>query len=385
MHTFRAAFTMHGLKTATLRFGALLLALCVSAILAPAMANAVESETPLQKNDTLIIDVFQQPDFSGSHTIDADGSITLPVIGPVTIAGMTTRTAEETIRTALAAGPLRAPSVAILSVLRSPIAVIGDVRTPGEYPYRSGMRVVRAVAAAGGYFRAIAEAGSDPSAPSRIREPVAPLLVRIRALNARLDRLNAEAEGRDYAPAPIVDPARASFVAVERDIAWQRAEAWRETRGEFEEARDRVRDRIEAIEEALAASEASPKGDATQRVSRKLLDEMALSRAQRELETAERDLARLVVSRSQTILEERKSAIDELADLRARAFLASLSAGGAVELTDTDGQLGFSIRRVYSILRDVDGEQQVIAAAESSILMPGDIVRVRTVLDAPNQ
>ncbi len=51
----------------------------------------------------------------------------------------------------LAQGYLKNPKVSVTILAYRPFYIYGEVTKPGEYPYASGMRVMSAVATAGGY------------------------------------------------------------------------------------------------------------------------------------------------------------------------------------------------------------------------------------------
>lgn len=123
------------------------------------------SEYVLSPGDVVSIATIGSDDLKQSAMVDADGSVTLPLVGKIKAAG---RTIEE----------LRARVVAILStkVLRrltsdgreypvvlsgtqlsltisqyTPVYVTGDVAKPGSQTFRPGLTVRQAVALAGGY------------------------------------------------------------------------------------------------------------------------------------------------------------------------------------------------------------------------------------------
>ena len=65
------------------------------------------------------------------YTITADGSITLPVLGHITLQGMTTEQAEMTLRQA-AQQHLKDPIVRVL-ITNAHITIIGEVRNAGTF------------------------------------------------------------------------------------------------------------------------------------------------------------------------------------------------------------------------------------------------------------
>ena len=61
------------------------------------------------------------------------------------------RDIEATIIGKLKPDYLKNPKVAVEILNYRPFYIIGEIKNPGSYPYVSGMRVVNAIALAGGY------------------------------------------------------------------------------------------------------------------------------------------------------------------------------------------------------------------------------------------
>lgn len=83
--------------------------------------------------------------------IDEDGNVTLPLIGDITAAGKSTSQLEADItRLYIDGGYYRTVTVNV--VMPSPFYFIrGEVRAPGRFPVVSGVTILQAIAAAGGY------------------------------------------------------------------------------------------------------------------------------------------------------------------------------------------------------------------------------------------
>jgi protein involved in polysaccharide export with SLBB domain len=93
----------------------------------------------------------------------------LPLIGSVDAEGQSVREVRQTIATRLAGGYLRNPKVALEVLNYRPIYVHGEVKSGGEFTYRTGMRLRDAIAVAGGFtyradqtFVQISRQGRDP-------------------------------------------------------------------------------------------------------------------------------------------------------------------------------------------------------------------------------
>jgi polysaccharide export outer membrane protein len=105
----------------------------------------------LGNGDQLRITVFGQPDLSGQFEVDGTGSISMPLIGQVEALGLTTPELESRIVEMLEGDYVLNPRVSAEVINYRPYYILGEVNRPGEYPYNSGLTVVNAVAAAGGW------------------------------------------------------------------------------------------------------------------------------------------------------------------------------------------------------------------------------------------
>jgi len=114
----------------------------------------------LGAGDTITINVFNVPEYSGTQRVLADGSVNLPAIGPVSVDGLTPQEAGARIGVAYR-GELRYPQITVL--LESPrplrIAISGEISKPGIYtlnPESSAQfpTISQALQAAGGVTQA---------------------------------------------------------------------------------------------------------------------------------------------------------------------------------------------------------------------------------------
>jgi polysaccharide export outer membrane protein len=105
----------------------------------------------LDTGDKLRVVVFGQDTLSNTYLVDAAGMISMPLIGAVTARDQTTATLAASIKSRLAQGYIREPSVAVEVEIHRPFFVLGEVTYPGQYPYVPHMTVENAVAIAGGF------------------------------------------------------------------------------------------------------------------------------------------------------------------------------------------------------------------------------------------
>lgn len=108
-------------------------------------------EYKLGTGDEIRITVFGHEDLSGEFAVGSDGAISLPLIGEIGAADRTLREIELAIKGELKPDYLKNPQVSVEVINYRPFYIIGEVKNPGGYPYVGGMRVVNAVALAGGF------------------------------------------------------------------------------------------------------------------------------------------------------------------------------------------------------------------------------------------
>jgi polysaccharide export outer membrane protein len=105
----------------------------------------------LDSGDKVRVSVFGQDGISGSYLVDAGGNVNLPLIGGVAARGYTTRELAATIAERLRRGYVREPHVTVAIEAYRPFFILGEVTTPGQYPYVPNMTVENAVAIGGGF------------------------------------------------------------------------------------------------------------------------------------------------------------------------------------------------------------------------------------------
>lgn len=114
-------------------------------------APAQQPDYHLGPGDRIRIIVFGQRDMTGEYLIDGAGLLSFPLIGQVKAAGLTAAGLEQEITSKLKPNYLKDPNVSVVVLTYRPFYIVGEVKTPGSYPYVSGMSVINAVALAGGF------------------------------------------------------------------------------------------------------------------------------------------------------------------------------------------------------------------------------------------
>ena len=116
----------------------------------PAAASSVD-DYKLDVGDRVRVIVFDEERLSGEFQVSANGKLSLPLIGDVAATGRTTSEVARVVRHELADGYLRDPRVSVEVLSYRPYFILGEVRTPAQYPYVNGMTATNAIATAGGF------------------------------------------------------------------------------------------------------------------------------------------------------------------------------------------------------------------------------------------
>lgn len=118
----------------------------------PSQPAAPPEEYRLQKEDTMKISVWNEPNLSAEQMVDPNGYIILPQLDPIKAEGLTVRELQEKVVEGLKKY-LVSPKVQItITSFRKPkVYVTGEVNRPGVYEFIRGNRIMEAVSYAGGY------------------------------------------------------------------------------------------------------------------------------------------------------------------------------------------------------------------------------------------
>ena len=108
---------------------------------------------PVAVGDFLDVSEFHMPEFHSSVRVAADGTVLLPLAGPVKLAGMTEQQASSAIEKALVdKGMLLHPQVSVLvtNAVGQDVSVMGEVTRPGVYQYTVHHRLLDLISSASG-------------------------------------------------------------------------------------------------------------------------------------------------------------------------------------------------------------------------------------------
>lgn len=191
------------LPTASMPRGSLMAAL---SLLACCLFSAARADYLLDVGDVIEISVATAPELQRRVVIGLDGTISYPLLGSVTVAGLSPSQAQAKIKAGLANRILQLrtsdgrrtdvvidPEAVTATVAEyRPIYVNGDVGKPGEYPYRLRMTARQAVALAGGYDTIRLRTNNPNLDLADLKSEYASLLIDFAKERVRTWRLNAE-------------------------------------------------------------------------------------------------------------------------------------------------------------------------------------------------
>jgi protein involved in polysaccharide export with SLBB domain len=108
----------------------------------------------LGSGDKIRVIVLQDTEFSGDYEVNATGGISARMLGPVQVVGKTLAEIEDMLRERYKEGGyLVSPRLSVELVATRPFYIIGEVGRNGAFAYVNCLRVIQAIAIAGGYTR----------------------------------------------------------------------------------------------------------------------------------------------------------------------------------------------------------------------------------------
>lgn len=365
--------------------------------------------------------IFEWTALNDVFTVSAGGDLSLPFAGEIRAAGLSPNSLADAIGDRLMRnmGLGRRPDAAVEVVQYRPFYIVGHVMRPGEFPYRPELTVLQALSIAGGLRTKEESIARFEREVIQGRGDVSLLVLEKINLLARKARLEAELKGAQQIEFPT------SLVSRQEDRAV--ALLMEQERSIFQVRREGLNTQVQALEalrEFLGKEIKSLQGqlvfhDKQTELTQKELDlisslvtkrlagvpqQMALQRSlaqnQSDRLTAETSLlrARQEVSRTEiAILDLRNRHKNEVTE-SLRKTQAELDGLGrrtetAVELLHESeisaprlmarrGQAASS-KPVYIIVRTANGRSDELPAAETTMMQPGDTLKVEIPMTDP--
>lgn len=122
----------------------------------PKPARTIDSVNLLQTyrvgpNDVLKVEVFDEENLTTETKVSGQGTIKFPLIGEVSVQGLTVQEVEEALTVKLQAGYLKNPKLTLAITSYRNVYVSGEAKTPGAFPFKEGLTVLKAITLAGGW------------------------------------------------------------------------------------------------------------------------------------------------------------------------------------------------------------------------------------------
>ena len=380
------------------------------------LAGAVEAKGPgdsrgytLAPGDRITVTVFGQADLSGDFLIDGAGEIQMPLLGAVHVGQSTIEECRQRLTERLAAGFIKNPNVSVRVHEFRPIFVLGDVRTPGSYPFRFGLSGMSAIALAGGVGLPDLRPGTA-LADLAVAEERVKVLVRTQlGLLVRLARVEAERmEKTSFEVPEIADVSDDEIAPVLREEQEQMSiamRAYEQTIELLNQQRPKVRSEIEITERQIQietsqltliqsklkdfetlAKQGLGRSITELDLQRQLADrEGNISRLKGDLARLDSKLGDLDIRGQEAENARRTRVMGDLRDIKVKLREIETQLPSAREVLELrrlqsgaagDGE---DLQRSYRILltRGVGRQQVPLSMHEDVALEPGDMLEVR--------
>lgn len=348
---------------------------------------------------------------SGEYVVGPSGVISVPIVGDVEATGRTTAEVATEIGDALQQklGLMDRPEASVELAEYRPFFLAGDVATPGRYPFDPNLTVLKAVSIAGGMRRS-SQTGQrverdfiNASGDSQVLRAERTRLI------AKKARLEAETAGRAEIDFPEeLTKTEQGQKLIKDEAAFRKARAERLDRQltAIDDLRGLLKNEIVALEQKiksqneqieLAREQLAGIGDLADRglvvnervlsIGRSIADlegrildmETAALRAKQDIAQATQDANALRNDRDAEVAQElqQTEANLEAANLKILTSNSLMQEALTIapEAAGTAGAVEPDI--TYTIVREIDGEQQEMPAQEQTPVLPGDVVKVK--------
>ncbi len=158
----------------------------------------------LGEGDLIEITVFEVPELSTKTRVGARGHVTLPLLGPVELTGLTSREAEQKIEDLYRARYLRNPSVSVFvrEQVSGKITLLGEVKKPGTYALLSRQHVLDVLAMAEGLSERAGRTVQVRRTEHQQQQPTTYMIDLDEVIKGGHDAMNMEIRGGDVIYVP---------------------------------------------------------------------------------------------------------------------------------------------------------------------------------------
>jgi protein involved in polysaccharide export with SLBB domain len=112
------------------------------------------TDTTIGPGDVFDVRVYGEEGLTGTYRVASDGTIDYPLLGTLSVQGMTPTEVTRLIGDGLVSGQyLKNPNVSVFvkEYSSKKISIFGQVNKPGTFQYVDGMSIVEAISIAGGF------------------------------------------------------------------------------------------------------------------------------------------------------------------------------------------------------------------------------------------
>jgi polysaccharide export outer membrane protein/exopolysaccharide production protein ExoF len=358
--------------------------------------------------------IFEWTALNDSFVVSADGTLFLPFVGQLRAEGTAPGDLARAIGDRLMQhmGLSRQPDVAVEIAQYRPFYIVGNVKQSGEFPYRPGLTVLQALGIAGG----LPVREDDVSRLEREvitgQGDVGLLALNNVSLIARKARLQSELAGsEDIAfPSELKDRASNETIALamdqERRIFAIRKDSLATQLRSLRELKDFLQQELASLEQqltfhdkqiqliqkelagvsnlvqkglAVAPRELSLEGTVAQMQSDRLAAETSMLRVRQEMSKTDIEILNLNNQRSNEVAEGLRETQQQLNEVTNKSDTAvqllhetQVTAPALLALR----QNAAKAKPIFTIVRPKDGGTEELAAQETTLVEPGDTVKV---------
>ncbi len=343
----------------------------------------------------------------GEFTVSEEGTISVPLLGSVSVENMDEAALAPIIAKRLKEkiGLVDEPAATVEILNYPPIYVVGDVAKPGEYQFRTGVTVLQALAMSGGQLRTVdtLQSSQDTTRLLGVLKEIDDGLVRS---SAKIERLEAEMAGeKTITPREDRSKADAFTTAIykQEDVIFStRANELTRQSNTLSGLRDLLSDEIDVLQEKIKSTDANINSaqqqlDSTialvergalvatrqaeaERMMRNYQNDrldltVAIMRARQSISQTTRDLEGLYDKRQTEVAAELQSERATMTQLKLKRdtnrnlLIDTLSSGSASQQNEQQ-------KLEFDIVRRVSGNISEIDASETTAMLPGDVLKV---------
>lgn len=400
-------------RSLTRRISKYLLAAILLLFLGLTAWEGLAAEYRLAPGDILTFDFLDDAELPVTVTISSDGDAQFPLIGSVKIGGLTVTAALDKLRSEYKSREILIdPKLSLNISTFRPIFVLGEVRSPGSFPFYSGLTVEQAVGLAGGTQIASVNPSDRIVARARLRGEIegadaqivyeavyAARLVAQLKHSAKINLKDVPDVAKDFVDdLPLNGVIEVEEKILSADLAASKSQASILSEGivqgegaidilvqlvaqqkEVVENNEKDLERVSSLRKRELNTESDlsrAKNNASNEKSQLLETFATLARSRRELSEMKLQLAKLGADREKEILmqlQEREVEIKKLIASRqaAQEQILLMAAATADEANKTKITYSYEIRR-----NPVDAKPVSIEASTLTEMLPGDVLVV---------